>query len=142
MTVKMSEHGHAAVGVEITVTILPPGIEIEPIVTFAYMAEGADRISEHEHELLELPSLGISSQQLIGNQFSTHSHIMEGVSIGLGASTFTCACTPPPLPDDASKRSAFSTMRTKLCSQKQLISFLRNQLQQKIDRKIQGNTGG
>lgn len=149
----MSEHGHAAIGVEITVTILPPGIEVEPIATFAYMSDESDKISDHEHELLELPSLGISDQQLIGSQFSSHSHIMEGISIGLGASTFTCTCTPPPIPDDSEKsssrknnhesnktsRSAVSTSRTKLCSKEQLLSFLRNQLQQKLNQQIRKN---
>jgi hypothetical protein len=153
MILKMSEHGHAAIGLKVTVSILPPKISIEPIVTFAYMSKESDRISKHEHELLELPSLGISWQQLMGNRFSAHSHLMEGIELGfeIGASTFTCTCTPPPIPDDSEKpyrrrngnkktsQSAFSTVRTKLCSKEQLISFLRNQLEKQVSQQIRRN---
>jgi hypothetical protein len=138
MTVKMSEHGHAAIGLEITVTILPPGIEVTPIATFASMKDGSDRISTHEHELVELPSLGISWQQLIGSRFSTHAHQMEGFSIGLGASTFTCTCTPPPIPNYVSRKSLI--MRTKVCTKKQMRTFLYHQIKQQVNQKIKSNS--
>jgi hypothetical protein len=138
MIAKMSNHGHAVIGAEIKIIPLPPFIEIEPIATFASMDDESDRISKHKHELAELPSLGISFQQLLNNRFSIHVHMMEGASIGVDVSAFTCTCTPPPVSVD-SEKSSISEVRTKLCSREQLISFLRNQIIKRVNQQIKRN---
>jgi hypothetical protein len=144
MSVKMSEHGHTVLGAEIKITALPPFIEVEPITTVAYMDDDSDKISNHKHELVELPSLGISEQQLLIKRFTLHLHTMEGMSIGmsLDASSFFCTCNPPPIPppnsDNTGKSSVFM-VRTKLCSREELCSFLRNKLQKQINQQIKRN---
>lgn len=102
MGVSLWNHQHAAIGVEIHFTIEPPFVIPMPVATVtqpAFLSAEKGKVSfcDHEHEVVGIPSLEVTEQQMIGKTFLTHSHEQEGEGIDLeGAFTSTLTFTPPP----------------------------------------------
>ena len=75
---------------------------ILPVVALPLSASTLVRpisLKNHSHEIADLPSLGLSGQQMIGLSMATHSHIIEGISIATegGVKISTIELFPPPL---------------------------------------------
>ena len=56
-------------------------------------------LKNHAHEIADLPSLGLSGQQLLGASMAAHGHIIEGISVATegGIKISTVELFPPPL---------------------------------------------
>lgn len=55
-------------------------------------------LKNHKHGIVDLPSVGISAQQLLGNSMASHGHEQEGADIGIGnISVSVITFLPPPI---------------------------------------------
>lgn len=105
MGTRFTQHFHMATGINVIIEIIPapPYVIVipEPIATVTDVPDG-DYFSDHEHEMLDLPSLDVSFsvQGKIGNTFMLHSHIFNSTGISIsppGPFTMNVVYTPPPL---------------------------------------------
>lgn len=105
MSTKFKPHVHAVAGIKMTIviTLVPPFVTIvpEPIMGLTKETEEAN-FNDHEHEEISIPSAEISgsTQQLIDNVFTLHSHTEEvfGISAApVGAFTAFITFMPPPI---------------------------------------------
>lgn len=105
MGTRFTQHFHMATGINVIIEIIPapPYVIVipEPIATVTAEPDG-DYFSDHEHEMLDLPSLdvGFSVQGKIGNIFMSHSHFFNSTGISIsppGPYTMNVVYTPPPL---------------------------------------------
>ena len=77
-----------ATGINVIIEIIPapPYVIVvpEPVATVTDAPDG-DYFSDHEHEMLDLPSLdvGFSVQGKIGNIFMSHSHFFNSTGISI-----------------------------------------------------------
>lgn len=105
MSTKFRPHIHTVVGgkIIIVVSLVPPFVEVvaQPIAGLTKETEDSN-YKGHEHEEISIPSAEISgsTQQLIGNIFTSHSHTKEVVGISLfppGAFTAFITFLAPPI---------------------------------------------
>jgi hypothetical protein len=83
------EHGHVFEGETTSFTFEPPFIEVIPLVTVGLPVEHG-LMSEHEHELAELPSVEAVEEDIPQpHRFSEHSHTYSSQGIGIEGPEFT-----------------------------------------------------
>lgn len=105
MSISLKNHFHNCVIVGIKIVPYPPFVEPD----FSYRISEtlwwsekltAEPISlkNHKHGIMDLPSIGIDAQQLLGNSMASHGHEQEGADIGIsGISVSLVTFIPPPL---------------------------------------------
>ena len=94
-------HIHGVIGVEVHFSLLPPYVEPKPILGTTLPPtpeEGKVDYLEHEHELPELPSLELTQEELLSDNFNSHGHQEEAEGADFeGGFVMTATFTPPPI---------------------------------------------